>query len=144
VSLNLGTNSTYRKIIPASTKNLSEVRNFVAQHALSNGYSRQQISDIRLAVDEAITNIIKHAYNGDENHTIEIDVTFKKDRVCIELFDTGTTFSLKSFKQPDIEEKIKQKKRGGMGVYLIHSLMDDVSYGREDNSNKMVMCKYRS
>jgi len=116
----------------------------VAQHALSNGYSRQQISDIRLAVDEAITNIIKHAYNGDENHTIEIDVTFKKDRVCIELFDTGTTFSLKSFKQPDIEEKIKQKKRGGMGVYLIHSLMDDVSYGREDNSNKMVMCKYRS
>jgi len=116
----------------------------VGQHATSHGFGRKQISDIRLAVDEAITNIIKHAYNSEENHTIEIDVTFEKDRVCIELFDTGTTFRLTSFEQPNIEEKIKQKKRGGMGVYLIHSLMDDVTYGREDESNKMVMCKYRS
>lgn len=140
----MGTNSTYRKTISASTKNLSEVRNFVAQHATSHGFERQQIADIRLAVDEAITNIIKHAYNGEENHTIEIDVTFKNDRVCIKLFDTGTTFNLKAFPQPDIKEKIKQKKRGGMGVYLIHSLMDDVSYGREDDANKMVMCKYKT
>lgn len=144
MGLHLGTNSTYRKIIPASTENLSEVRNFVGQHASSHGFDRKQISDIRLAVDEAITNIIKHAYNGDENHTIEIDITFKNDRMCVILFDTGITFSLKSFKQPNIEEKIKQKKRGGMGVYLIHSLMDDVTYGREDDSNKMVMCKYKS
>lgn len=144
MSLHLGDNSTYRKIIPASTKNLSEVRNFVAKHATSYGFSSEQISDIRLAVDEAITNIIKHAYNGDENHTIEIELSFKDDRVCIELFDTGTTFSLKTFRQPNIKEKIKQKKRGGMGVYLIHSLMDDVSYGREDDANKMVMCKYRT
>lgn len=140
----MGKNSTYRKTIPASTKNLSDVRKFVAQHAISHGFNRQQIADIRLAVDEAITNIIKHAYNGEENHTIEIEVTFKHDRVCIELFDTGTTFNLKTFPQPNIKEKIKQKKRGGMGVYLIHSLMDDVSYGREDDSNKMVMCKYRT
>lgn len=144
MSLHLGKISTYRTTIPASTKNLSDVRNFVAQHATSHGFNRQQISDIRLAVDEAITNIIKHAYNGEENHTIEIELSFKNDRVCIELYDTGTTFSLKSFKQPNIEEKIKQRKRGGMGVYLIHSLMDDVSYGREDDANKMVMCKYRS
>lgn len=138
------TNSTYRKTVPASTKNLSEVRNFVAQHAASHGFDRQQISDIRLAVDEAFTNIIKHAYNGEENHTIDIELSFKNNRVCIELFDTGKTFNLKTFPQPNIKEKIKQKKRGGMGVYLIHSLMDDVSYGREDDANKMVMCKYRS
>lgn len=144
MSLQLVNNSTYRKTIPASTKNLSEVRNFVADHATSHGFSRQQIADIRLAVDEAITNIIKHAYNGEEDHTIEIEVKFKNDCVCIQLFDTGTTFNLKTFPQPNIEEKIKQKKRGGMGVYLIHSLMDDVSYGREDDANKMVMCKYRS
>lgn len=140
----MGTNSTYRKTIAASTKNLSDVRNFVAEHASSNGFNRQEIADIRLAVDEAITNIIKHAYKGDENHTIDIEVTFKKDRVCIELLDTGATFNLKAFPEPNIKEKIKQKKRGGMGVYLIHSLMDDVSYGRVDDANKMVMCKYRT
>ena len=144
MSLQLVNNSTYRKTIPASTKNLSEVRNFVAHHATSHGFSRQQIADIRLAVDEAITNIIKHAYNGEENHTIEIEVTFKNDCVCIQLFYTAASFSLNACPDRKIEEKNKKKKRGGMGVYLIHSLMDDVSYGREDDSNKMVMCKYRS
>lgn len=139
----MGTNSTYKKTIQASTRNLSDVRNFVAQHATSHGFDKQKIADIRLAVDEAITNIIKHAYNGDENHTIEIQISFKKDRICIELLDTGTTFNISTFPEPNIKEKIKQKKRGGMGVYLIHSLMDDVSYGREDDANKMVMCKYR-
>lgn len=140
----MGNISTYRKTIPASTKNLSEARNFVAEYARKNGFDAQQISDIRLAVDEAITNIIKHAYNGEEDHTIEIELTFKEDRLCVELFDTGATFSLKTFKQPNIKEKIKQKKRGGMGVYLIHSLMDNVSYGRENEANKMVMCKYKA
>jgi len=140
----LGKISTYRKTIPASTKNLSEARNFVAEYARKNGFDAQQISDIRLAVDEAITNIIKHAYNGEEDHKIEIELTFKEGRLCVELFDTGATFSLKTFKQPNIKEKIKQKKRGGMGVYLIHSLMDNVSYGRENEANKMVMCKYKA
>lgn len=140
----MGNISTYRKTIPASTKNLSEARDFVAEYARKNGFNAQQISDIRLAVDEAITNIIKHAYSGEEDHTIEIELTFKDDRLCVELFDTGATFSIKTFKQPNIEEKIKQKKRGGMGVYLIHSLMDNVSYGREDDANKMVMCKYKT
>jgi len=144
VDLHLGNISTYRKTIPASTKNLSEARDFVAEYARKNGFNAQKISDIRLAVDEAITNIIKHAYNGEEDHTIEIELTFKDDRLCVELFDTGATFSIKTFKQPNIEEKIKQKKRGGMGVYLIHSLMDNVSYGREDEANKMVMCKYKT
>lgn len=140
----MGNISKYRKTIPASTKNLSEARIFVAEYARKNGFDAQQISDIRLAVDEAITNIIKHAYNGEEDHTIEIELTFKEDHLCVELFDTGATFSLKTFKQPNIKEKIKQKKRGGMGVYLIHSLMDNVSYGRENEANKMVMCKYKA
>lgn len=139
----MSTNSTYRKTIHASTKYLAEVRNFVADHAASHGFNAQNIADIRLAVDEAITNIIKHAYKGDESHTIDIEVTFKKDRFCIQILDTGDTFNLKNFQQPNIKEKIKQKKRGGMGVYLIHSLMDDVSYGRKSGSNEMVMCKYK-
>lgn len=113
-------------------------------HAEDHGFSSRQISDIRLAVDEAITNIIKHAYKGDENRTIGITVAFKKDRICIELQDTGSSFNLEKFPEPNIQEKIKQKKRGGMGVYLIHSLMDDVSYGRKNQSNKMKMCKYKS
>jgi len=140
----LGTLSTYQKTITASTGNLSAARDFVAQHAIDHGFDKQLVADIRLAVDEAITNIIKHAYLGDDTRSINIDITFEEEKICIQLQDTGKTFNLKSYTEPDIKSQIKQKKRGGMGVYLIHSLMDTVSYERKNGTNEMIMCKYRS
>lgn len=140
----MGTLSTYKLSITASTENLSEVRNFVAEHAKSHGFNKQQIADIRLSVDEAITNIIRHAYMGDDSNNIDIEVSLEEDQFCIHLQDTGKTFKMNKFTEPDIERKIKEKKRGGMGLYLIHSLMDDVSYSRSNGINEMVMCKYRS
>lgn len=143
-SSSLGTLSTYHKSITASTENLSEVRKFIGTHAKSHGFNSQQIADIRLAVDEAITNIIKHAYKGDSSNSINIEVSLESDHICIQLQDRGKTFKMRRFSEPDIKRKIKEKKRGGMGVFLIHSLMDEVSYTQKNGANEIVMCKYRS
>lgn len=140
----MGTLSTYHKSIDASTKNLAEVRNFVAEHAANHGFSKQQIADIRLAVDEAITNIIKHAYQGDDSNSIDIEISFEENQICIQLQDTGKTFRMDKFSEPNIKQKIKERKRGGMGLYLIHSLMDDVTYSSRNGMNEMLMCKSRN
>lgn len=140
----MSTISTYKKSIIASTKNLAEVRNFAADHAENHGFNKQQIADIRLAVDEAITNIIKHAYKGDDTKSIDIEISLEENQICIQIQDTGAAFKMNKFKEPDIERKIKEKKRGGMGLYLIHSLMDEVSYTNKKGTNEMVMCKFRS
>ncbi len=136
----MGTLSKYQKTVAATTKNLSDVREFVADHAKSHGFKHQQISDIRLAVDEAVTNIIKHAYQGNESSEIRIELQFENNMLCIMLMDSGKTFNMKTYKEPDIQRQIKQKKRGGMGVYLIHSLMDEVTYSKKNGENQMVMC----
>ncbi len=135
---------TYQLDISASTSNLSEVRNFIGLHAGKNGFSEKQIDEIRLAVDEAVTNIIKHAYKNDESKTIDILLIFTPKKLCVKLTDDGKNFKLDTYERPDLEKQIKQKKRGGMGVYLIHSLMDDVSYTRDNGKNKMEMCKNRN
>ncbi|HLR32513.1 MAG TPA: ATP-binding protein, partial [Fodinibius sp.] len=54
--------ATYNITVRASTEYLSKVRDFVGKHAASYGFNKQEVADIRLAVDEAYTNIIKHAY----------------------------------------------------------------------------------
>jgi len=138
----LGTLSTYHKSISASTENLAEVRKFIGDHAKSHGFNPQQIADIRLAVDEAITNIIKHAYKGESKNSINIDISLESDHICIQIQDTGKSFKMKKFSEPDIEQKIKEKKRGGMGVFLIHSLMDDVTYTHKNGANELIMCKF--
>ncbi|MEX2456241.1 MAG: ATP-binding protein [Balneolaceae bacterium] len=139
----MNSKTTYQINISASTRNLSDVRDFITNHAESYGFVADQIADIRLAVDEAVTNIIKHAYQNDPSQEINISLKFNDPELCIFLTDTGKTFEFGTYQQPDIKKQIEQKKRGGMGVYLIHSLMDKVTYTRKGQKNRMIMCKNR-
>lgn len=134
----------YKLSIAASTENLSDVRSFIDVHAKDHGFSEKIIQDIRLAVDEAVTNIIKHAYSNDSSEIIDVELLFSDNKLCIQLFDSGKTFKFETYKMPNIKEQVKRKKRGGMGVYLIHSLMDKVSYSSNGDKNEIRMCKNRS
>lgn len=134
---------TYHISVEASTKNLSEVREFVAHHANSEGFSSESVSDLCLAVDEAYTNIIKHAYKNDPTQIVSIDLEFDDEKICVCLKDQGESFNKKGYTIPDIREQIKNKKRGGMGVYLIHKLMDNVNYLTNTEENEIRMYKNR-
>ncbi|MFH5832493.1 ATP-binding protein [Halalkalibaculum sp. DA3122] len=127
--------------VQASTEHLAEVRNFVAKHATDFGFNKQDVADIRLAVDEAYTNIIKHAYNNDENRSVDIKLGYNSNEFWVSLLDSGQNFDPSSYSKPNVREKIKQKKRGGVGVYLIKRLMDDVEYSKEGTLNKIRMTK---
>jgi serine/threonine-protein kinase RsbW len=127
--------------VNASTGYLSEVRKFVAKHATNFGFNDKQVSDIRLAVDEACTNIIKHAYNFDSDQRVEIKIGLKDEKLWVSLKDTGDAFDPKSYSKPDIREQMKNRKRGGVGVFLIKKLMDEVEYVKADNANVIRMYK---
>lgn len=135
--------TTYHLTIPATTMRLADVRKFVEKHGKEHGFSEAKMHDVRLAVDEAVTNIIKHAYNRDETKKIDIELEINTERLCVTLTDTGKVFKIKSLKQPDVLEYARQKRRGGMGVYLIHTLMDNVDYFRNKGKNEIKMCKNR-
>lgn len=135
--------ATYRIKIPASTENLSEVREFVSKHARDHGFSNQNISDIKLAVDEACTNIIKHAYKFDKSKVVTIELEFEHQQVIVMLTDQGVGFNPNSYEKPNLPEQIKKKKRGGMGIHLMKNLMDKVTYENINGKNILYMSKNR-
>lgn len=116
----------------------------MAKHAKEFGFNKQDVADIRLAVDEAYTNIIKHAYNNDEHKTVDIELGYNSSKFWISLLDTGDAFDPANYSKPDVRKKIKEKKRGGVGVYLIRKLMDDVEYYTEGSVNEIRMTKTKS
>jgi serine/threonine-protein kinase RsbW len=121
---------------------LAEVRDFVAKHATDFGFKKQDVADIRLAVDEAYTNIIKHAYKKDERKSVDIELGYNNSsEFWISLLDTGDAFDPSDYSKPDVRKKIKEKKRGGVGVYLIKKLMDSVEYRTEGSVNEIRMTK---
>lgn len=135
--------TTYHLSVAATTENLIKVREFIAQHANSEGFSSQSVSDLCLATDEALTNIIKHAYKNDASKKINIELEVDDKKICITLQDKGESFNRDTYKKPDLKDQIKKKKRGGMGVYLIHKLMDKVQYVSDSAVNEIRLCKNR-
>jgi serine/threonine-protein kinase RsbW len=116
------------KIFLSRTEQLEDVRSFVSEAARQFGFSDEGISNIILAVDEACTNIIKHAYQNAPDKEIEIRIVREKNTFEVRIFDKGKSFDPALLRNPDLKEFLAQHRRGGLGVYLMKKLVDDVEY----------------
>lgn len=134
-------NNIFSISIDASTSHLAEVRNFVGEHSQKIGLSKDQIDEIRLAVDEAYTNIIKHAYKRENGKPVTIEFGYDDSQIWVTLTDRGESFDPSQYNEPDLQKRIKNKQRGGMGVFLIRKLMDSVHYSRSGKQNTIKMVK---
>jgi serine/threonine-protein kinase RsbW len=137
----LSPSKTYRIDVPASTQQLGNVREFVTSHAREYGFNEQDVEEIRLAVDEAMTNVIKHAYGFDESKTVNVSLGKKGKEFWVAIQDEGDAFDIAKYKEPNVSERIKYGKKGGVGVYLIRKLMDKVEYSRKNSHNEIKMTK---
>ena len=127
--------------VSASTENLALIRAFVAEQALKNGLAEKTIDEIRLAVDEAFTNIIKHAYNFDSNKKVSLKTGMENATFWISICDEGKPYDPGTYTEPNISERIKEGKRGGVGVFLIKKLMDKVEYRSFGLKNEIKLIK---
>ena len=130
-------------VVKSSTDNLEKIREFTKNAALQCGFGEDTIGKIILAVDEACTNIIKHAYKYSPDGIINITISFNDSRFSISITDEGEHFDPTKIPEPDLREYYKQKRVGGLGMFLIKRLMDEVKYNTiSGNKNQVVLIKY--
>ena len=128
--------------IPSRTERLIDVRTFVANAAMACGFGESDVDNITLAVDEACTNIIKHAYNYDTNKKIDVDVFANGTKLEIVISDNGKNFNPDAVPTPNMKEYIAQHRRGGLGMYLMKRIMDSVEFSFQANKNTLRMVKH--
>jgi serine/threonine-protein kinase RsbW len=104
--------------------------------------NQKDIYAVQLSVDEACTNIIKHAYANKNEGKITIRCMLACSRFVVELIDWGNPFDPTTLPPPDIESGLHERKEGGLGIYFIRKFMDEVSYRRSDNTNLLTIAKY--
>ena len=130
-------------VVKSSTDNLSQIRDFTKAAAESSGFSEDTAGKIILAVDEACTNIIKHDYKNSPEGEISLSVKLKDGKFSISIIDHGTHFDPSRIPEPDLKEYYKQKRVGGLGMFLIKRLMDEVNYSTlTGNKNQVILVKY--
>ncbi|HEY7752114.1 MAG TPA: ATP-binding protein [Ignavibacteriaceae bacterium] len=114
--------------VKSRTENLASIRDFISSNAAKAGLSEEQIDNIMLAVDEACTNIIKHAYNSFPDGELSIKLEYNKRKFTVVIIDFGKTFNPDAVPKPDLQRYYKERKVGGLGMYLMKTLMDEVKY----------------
>ena len=115
-------------LVKSRTENLTTVREFVNSAVGEVSIPQDIAGDIVLAVDEACTNIIKHAYHYSPDGDIKIKLKYSDIKIVVEITDHGAPFSPDNVPTPDLKKYFEEKRVGGLGMYLMKSLMDDVHY----------------
>jgi serine/threonine-protein kinase RsbW len=121
---------------------LDEIREFVGDIARKGGFSDKDVYNIQLATDEAASNIIEHAYENVPDGILELSCGVNKDVITIILVDRGESFDPSEVPLPDLKADLSDRKIGGLGIFLMRKLMDEVTYEpRLDKSNVLTMIK---
>ncbi|MFW5973374.1 MAG: ATP-binding protein [Bacteroidota bacterium] len=128
--------------IPSATQYLAEVRRFVEKRARTAGLPDDVVDQFKLAVDEACSNVIEHAYAGEASHTIDIKVVSNAARFTVLIRDQGRSFEPQHYRSPDLFDLVQHRKDGGFGVHLMRRLMDRVEYRRRGSVNEVSLTKY--
>jgi len=134
----------YRLRIPSQTDNLEIIRFFVGKVAHKVGFSEDDIGKIELAVDEACTNVMKHAYKEDiPDKSLDVAVQIDYQKLTLVVTDHGKGFDPKKIRIPDMKEYLAELRVGGLGIYLMKTLMDEVDYDIKPGvRNQVRMVKY--
>jgi serine/threonine-protein kinase RsbW len=99
------------------------------------------LMSINLALEEAFTNIVYYAYADQETHQIELSISKQGDKLKICLADDGQPYDPTQAKAPDIKLSTEDRPIGGLGIFLIRKIMDNVHYQRDNGYNLLCMEK---
>jgi serine/threonine-protein kinase RsbW len=113
---------------PAQFENLDHVREFVGAAAQKCGLDASAIYAVQLAVDEGFSNIIDHAYGGECLEKIECKCQIADAGLTVTLRDCGVPFDPTAIHDPDLAAELEERDIGGLGLYFIRQLMDEVEF----------------
>ncbi|HEX2979256.1 MAG TPA: ATP-binding protein [Anaerolineaceae bacterium] len=129
-------------IFPGRFDKLASIADFIRQAAKEAGLDEKDAYAVETAVDEACSNIIDHAYGGEGRGNITCSYEIDNDRLTIILEDQGDPFDPNQVPEPDLSADLDHYQVGGLGLYFIRKLMDEVHFNfSPGKGNTLIMIK---
>ena len=126
----------------AEVESLGIFRDFITECCARYEISNDTVLDLKLAVDEACTNIITHGYKGMDPGSIILSFRIQPDRILVQITDFGHVFEPVAGPKPDLEAALEDQELGGLGLYLIYQTMDNIDYNSSEDGNTLTFTKY--
>lgn len=123
----MGGAQAFDLLVNASLDNLQEVRSFIDRAGASLGVVERALADLKLAVDEAVTNVVLHGY-GNAGGDVELHMRAEGDDVVISILDRAGCFDPDEVKAPRLDTPLHDRPAGGMGIFLIRQMTDQAEF----------------
>ena len=119
---------------------VGEIRRINA--ALSDLLSEEGVPDrtihhVRLVIEELVSNIVRHAFDDERAHRIEVDVRTESRRVVVTIEDDGRAFNPKNAPALSLKDVLEERRAGGLGILLVKRLTSDLTYTRANDRNRV-------
>ena len=126
----------YKYNIGCSLDNLLGARDFIRQSLKKHVASEVTLNEIVLAIDEMCSNLMIHSHHCDPDHLLELTIKAEpKGNIVFEIMDDGTVFDINAFQEPTLDNLITVKRKGGLGIRLVKSIMDSIEYLNRNGKN---------
>ncbi len=130
----------FKLVIPSQTRYLNLVTGLAKRASLVAGLDDSTAAKVSIAVDEAVTNVILHAYGGEGEHSVELELRFTEVALEIHIWHSGRGIPGDQMMLPDPKEYIKHPRKGGLGLLLMSRFMDEVQFKSDEASGRNECC----
>lgn len=111
----------------------------VQRFAQGHGMDESKAAALGVAVDEAVTNVVRHAYQGDAGRSLTVALSLACDAVQVDIQDTGQPFDPLSAVAATPQGGAEERDVGGLGLLLMRELVDEARYTRDGDRNKLML-----
>jgi serine/threonine-protein kinase RsbW len=123
-------------------ENLVQVRQFVSNCLKKTSLSDIEANALILAVDEVCANVIIHSTKCDNKKILDVLVEISNNDILFEILDRGLGYDLRKHKMPELDEIIKAKRKGGVGLMLVQKIMDKIDFIPGNKGNIIRLIKH--
>lgn len=132
---------TLRITRAAELSTLSVFRDFIDAACKPRGIDAETTYNLKLAMDEACTNVITHGYAGMNPGSLILDLEFEPEQITVTITDFGHPFEPYEPPAPDAQAALEDRPTGGFGLFFIYKTMDRVDYQTTEEGNRLILTK---
>ncbi len=130
--------------VSSQLENLARIAEYISERAALAGLNEHQVFEVQMAIDEACTNSMKHAYEGREDGEVSVCCYVEDDDFVVRVTDSGKPFDPTAIPPPDLSSPLEDRQEGGLGLFLMRELMDSVEFHAGPGvGNQVIMRKRR-
>ena len=128
-------------VLPCDLQEVPRLNDFVEEVCQGVGFDELLTMSIKVAVEEAVVNVMKYAYPSGQQRDVTIEAASNDVRLKFSIIDSGQPFDPTVQSEVDTTLSAKERKIGGLGIHIIRKNMDSINYERIDNCNVLTLRK---